>query len=172
MKKVLILCGVVAAFLCIAQNANAQYARKGANIVDLNKTVLTDQQLINLVGNDVYEETIVGARKQFKSGRGLITGGVIGLGAGLAGAVMTSLKASDEGYDDLTAAAEDDETIALMYLGSSILTSLGGTALTGGIVLKAIGKRRLNWVADHANGVAVTYRRGATQNGFGLALNF
>ena len=34
MRKALILCGLVAAFLCLAQNANAQYARQGANIVD------------------------------------------------------------------------------------------------------------------------------------------
>ena len=172
MKKLLILCCLVAAFLCIAQNANAQYARKGANIVDLNKTVLTDQAIINLVGNDIYEETVVGARKQFKAGSGLITGGLVGIGAGLAGAVLTGYKAGKDGYSDLQTAVENDGSIAVMYLASTALVSLGGTAFTGGVVLKTIGKKRLNWVADHANGVAMTYHVGATPNGFGLALNF
>jgi hypothetical protein len=172
MKKVLILCGFIAAFLCLAQNANAQYARKGANLVDMNGTVLSDQAIINLVGNDVFEQTVIGARKQYKAGNGLIIGGIVGMGAGLAGAVLTGKAIADRGYSDMETAISHDGSIAAMYIGSSALASLGFTALSGGIAFKTIGKKRLNWVADHANGVAMTYHVGATPNGLGVALQF
>ena len=61
-----------------------------------------------------------------------------------------------------------------MYLGSTALTSAGFAALSGGIVLKTIGKKRLDWVAEEVNRVSgnVTLNVGATPNGFGIALNF
>ena len=99
MRKALILCGLVAALMCLAQNANAQYARKGANIVDQKGAVLSDQELISIVGNDIYEQTVIGARKQFKAGKKLITGGIIGIGVGFAGLVAAAVKMQDAGYD-------------------------------------------------------------------------
>ena len=61
-----------------------------------------------------------------------------------------------------------------MYLGSVAALSLGSAALTAGIPLKVIGKKRLDWVAEEANRVSgnVTLNVGATPNGFGIALNF
>ena len=161
-------CGLVAALLCLTQNANAQYARKGADLVSQNGFTLSDQEIISIVGNDVFDQTVVGARKQYKAGKGLITGGVLGICAGLAGAVYT-------GYNnDLTTAVGDDASIAALYLGSTALTSAGGAALSGGIILKTIGKKRLDWVAEEVNRVSgnVTLNVGATPNGFGIALNF
>lgn len=159
MRKALILCGIVAALLCLAQNANAQYARKGANIVDPQGTVLSDQALIDIVGNDIYEQTVIGARKQFKAGKKLITGGIIGIGVGLAGIVAAGVKMQDAGYDgNWEAAIENDPAVAGLYLLGAGATSLGGSALSAGIVLKTIGKKRLNWVSD--------------QCGVGIALNF
>lgn len=172
MKYLTTLCGIIAAFLCLAQSANAQYARKGANLVDQNKVVLSDQALINVVGNDVYEETVIGARKQYKAGNALIWSGVGGIGLGLAGAVLTGIRLGQSNYANLETAIQNDPSIAGMYLASSALMSLGGTAISGGIVFKTIGKKRLNWVADYANGVAMTYHVGATPNGIGLALKF
>lgn len=174
MKRFAILCGLVAAFLCLAQNANAQYARKGADLVDQNKVVLSDQDIINLVGNDVFDQTVVGARKQYKAGRGLITGGIIGIGAGLAGAFITGYKAGKAGYNDLETALSNDGSIAAMYLASTAAASLGGAALSGGIILKTIGKKRLNWVSEEANRVSgnVSLNVGATPHGMGIVLNF
>jgi hypothetical protein len=94
-------CGIVAALLCLTQNANAQYARKGADLVSQNGVVLSDQDIVNLVGSDVFEQTVVGARKQYKAGKSLITGGIIGIGAGLAGAFVTGYKAGKAGYNDM-----------------------------------------------------------------------
>ncbi len=174
MKRFAILCGLVAAFLCLAQNANAQYARKGADLVDQNKVVLSDQDIINLVGNDVFDQTVIGARKQYKVGKGLITGGILGIGAGLAGSVLAGVKAANDGYSDFDTAVENDGAVLALYLGSTALMSAGIAALNGGIVLKTIGKKRLDWVSEEANRVSgnVSLNVGATPHGMGITLNF
>ena len=94
-------CGIVAALLCLTQNANAQYARDGYHIVNQNGVALSNQEIIDLVGVDVYEQTVLGAWKQYKAGKSLITGGIIGIGAGLAGAFVTGYQAGKAGYNDL-----------------------------------------------------------------------
>ena len=167
-------CGLVAALLCLTQNANAQYARKGADLVSQNGFTLSDQEIINIVGNDVFDQTVIGARKQYKAGKGLITGGILGIGAGLAGSVLAGVKAANDGYNDFQRAVENDGSVLAMYLGSVAALSLGSAALTAGIPLKVIGKKRLDWVAEEANRVSgnVTLNVGATPNGFGIALNF
>ena len=167
-------CGIVAALLCLTQNANAQYARKGADLVSQNGVVLSDQDIVNLVGSDVFEQTVVGARKQYKAGKSLITGGIIGIGAGLAGAFVTGYKAGKAGYNDMQTALSDDGSIAALYLASAAAASLGSAALTGGIVMKIIGNKRLDWVSEEADRVSgnVSLNVGATPNGMGIVLNF
>ena len=181
MKRITILCGLVAALLCLTQNASAQYARKGANIVDKSGYILSDSQLINIVGQDVFDQTVVGARKQYKAGKKLIWGGVAGIVAGIAGSVYSIVKLNDAGYtnvdltspDDLKVILDNDPSIAFMYLGSSALVGVGGTAFTAGVVLKTIGKKRLNWVEDQANAArGYSLNVGATPNGMGLYLTF
>ena len=181
MKRIAILFGIVAALLCLTQNASAQYARKGANIVDKNGYILSDSQLINVVGQDVFDQTVVGARKQYKSGKKLIWGGIAGIAAGVAGTVYSIVKLNDAGYtdvdltsyEDLQEILDKDPSIAAMYLGSSALMSVGGTAFTAGVVLKTIGKKRLNWVEEQANAArGYSLNVGATQNGLGLYLTF
>lgn len=167
-------CGLVAALLCLTQNANAQYAREGANLVNQNGVVLSNQDIIDLVGSDVFEQTVVGAQKQYKAGKGLITGGIIGMGAGFAGAFLTGYKAGKSGYNSLEQAVDNDSSILIMYLGSVAAASLGSVALAAGIPLKIIGNKRLDWVSEEANKAAdnVSLNVGATPNGFGIALNF
>ena len=173
MKKFALIIGLVAAFLCLAQNANAQYARQGANIVDKSGYVLSDSQLINLVGNDVFQQTVVGARKQYKAGNGLIWGGVAGIGLGLAGAVLTGIKVGKANYNDVETALKSDSSIAAMYLGSTAVMSLGTSALSAGIVLKTIGKKRLDWVEGQANAAkGYSLDLGPTPYGVGLAVRF
>ena len=178
MKRFAILCGIIAALLCLTQNASAQYARKGANIVDKSGYVLSDSQLIKLVGNDVFDQTVVGARKQYKAGNKLLWGGIAGVGAGVACAVLMSVRMVNEGYygvthENLKEIIEKDPTLVALYAGSSALTSLGGTAFTAGVVLKTIGKKRLNWVEDQANAArGYSLNVGTTPNGMGLYLTF
>jgi hypothetical protein len=167
-------CGIVAALLCLTQNANAQYARDGYHIVNQNGVALSNQEIIDLVGVDVYEQTVLGAWKQYKAGKSLITGGIIGIGAGLAGAFVTGYKAGKAGYNDMQTALSDDGSIAALYLASAAAASLGSAALTGGIVMKIIGNKRLDWVSEEANRVSgnVSLNVGATPNGMGIVLNF
>ncbi len=173
MRKALILCGLVAALLCLAQNANAQYARQGANIVDKSGYVLSDSQLTKLVGNDVFQQTVVGARKQYKAGNGLIWGGVAGVGLGIAGAVLTGIQVGKKNYSDVETALKNDSSIAAMYMGSTAVMSVGASALSAGIVLKTIGKKRLNWVEGQANAAkGYSLNLGATPNGVGIAVRF
>ena len=181
MKRFAFLCGIIAALLCLTQNASAQYARKGADIVDVNGYVLSDSQLISLVGQDTFDQTVVGARKQYKSGKTLIWGGVAGMAAGFAGVVYSIVKLNDAGYqnldltnpDHIKTVMDNDPSIGAMYLGSTALMSVGGTAFTAGVVLKTIGKKRLNWVEDQANSAkGYTLNIGTTRNGMGLYLTF
>jgi len=172
MKRIAFICGLVAALLCLTQNASAQYSRRGVNFLDEGGFTVSDTQLINLVGQNVFDETVVGARKQYKAGNGLIWGGVAGLCVGLAGTVFTGVKLANSSYTDLETAITNDSSIAAMYLASTAVMSLGGTLFSGGIVFKTIGKKRLNWVADQANGVKLSYHVGATPSGVGLALQF
>ena len=54
MKKILIISGIIAAFLCLAQNANAQIAgpihRDGAYLADQRGNILSNQEVLTLVG--------------------------------------------------------------------------------------------------------------------------
>ena len=181
MKRIAVIFGIIAALLSLTQNASAQYARKGANIVDKNGYVLSDSQLINVVGQNVFDQTVVGARKQYKSGKKLIWGGIAGIAAGVAGTVYSIVKLNDAGYqnldltnpDHIKTVLDNDPSIGAMYLGSSALMSIGGTAFTAGVVLKTIGKKRLNWVEDQANSAkGYTLNIGTTRNGMGLYLTF
>jgi hypothetical protein len=180
MKKLLILCGLVAACLCLAQTASAQYAgpivRKGVNLVDRNGNVIPDGALMDIVGADVYSKTVVGARKQMKAGRALIWSGAAGMLVGTAGMVAgTVLIANNAHIGSNGKMVYDNEDKAAagagIYLAGGLLLGAGAIALDAGIPLAIIGKKRLNWVADHTNGV-VSYNIGATPNGVGIALNF
>ena len=184
MKKALILSGLVAAFLCLTQNANAQYLpaqihRDGASFVDERGRTLSDSELIDAVGVDIFTETVIGARKQYTAGRKLLVSGIAGLGVGVAGilggtAIVAAAgphkNANDEIYFD-----DEDKAMtggAVILLGS-VAAALGGTALSIGIPLKAIGQSRLNWVEnDYNERQGSALHLGATPNGVGLALRF
>ena len=184
MKKFLIISGIIAVFLSIAQSAHAQYHparihRDHASFVDEYRHALSDRELIDAIGVDVFEETVVGARKQYTVGQKLFVSGLAGLGLGVAGlvgggAIVAAAgphqKANDEIYFD-------DEDLAsvggVVILFGTITTALAGTALTVGIPLKAIGQSRLNWVEnDYNDRQRLSLQVGATPSGVGLALRF
>lgn len=185
MKKSTIILGVIGALMCLAFNANAQYIpsqihRDRANFVDNRGYTLSDQELIDLVGEDVFFDTVVGARKQYSAGRKLVISGAAGLGVGLVGilggAVMFAAAGPEQASNGQVYV--DDEDLALagsvtMVLGS-IAAALGGTALTVGIPFKAIGQSRLNWVENEYNDRArgYSFHVGSTPHGIGLTLNF
>ena len=186
MKKALILCGIVAAFLCFARNANAQYVttlqRDHGNLIDQRGNLLSDVEIRNLVGDDIFNETYVGAKKQYAAGRKLVWGGaagtVVGIGAMVGGQYLFANNTYWAGNEDnpQTLHFSDEEKGKLglvLCAGGLLMTRLSSIALEVGIPFYVIGKKRLDWVADNYNtGVNLTCHVGATPNGFGLALQF
>ena len=175
MKRLTILCGIIAALLCLAQNASAQYARKGAKLVDPNRTVLTDQQIIGIVGQDIYDQTVVGARKQYKAGTGLLWGGIGGVvvGTGLAAYPVLQLVNNTKSVEEAIEALADEPGGLAMYAGGCALAGIGSTLFTIGVIMKCVGKGRLSWVAEQANaakGYSLCF--GPTPHGVGVSLSF
>jgi len=185
MKKLFVICVLLAASLGFAQEAKAQFAgpitRQKANLVDQSGHILTDSEIIGLVGNDIFEETVVGARRQLKAGKGLIIGGAAGIGTGLVFAVFTGVAMANNSaqYDrDMRDGRRDDfytyGYAPALYFCSVAFTSLGLTALGGGIAFRAIGKSRLGWVAEQCNprSGGVTLEWSATPAGAGIVMRF
>ena len=185
MRKSIIFCGIVMVFMCLTHSANAQYIpaqihRDGAAFVDEHGRTLSDNELINAIGEDIFEDTVTGARKQYKAGRPLVISGGIGLGVGLAGIIggvamvgAANPYQSSDGqvyFDDYDLA----EAGAVVTALGVVAAALGGTALTVGIPLKAIGQSRLNWVENDYNERAGGYSLhiGSAPHGVGLTLNF
>jgi hypothetical protein len=193
MKKLLIIGGLISAFLCLAQNASAQYARihrDGTNFVDNRGVTLSDQELIGLIGDDIYFDTVVGARKQYNVGRKLIRGGAISMGAGflamLGGTALMYASGGSGYYSDYYHGNYPDRYYydggsesgmasgALLYVSGAIALTVGGLVLEAGIPLKIIGKSRLNWVEndfnDRSRGTSLHF--GAAPSGLGMTLTF
>ena len=182
MRKALILCGFVAAFLCLAQNANAQYNgpihRDGAYLADQRGNILSNHEVLTLIGQDIYDQTYVGAQKQRKAGKALIWSGIGGMvgGAVLYGVGFSKIAdkvSQSSSQDDIQRAFEGAPGSAGMVLGGTLLMAAGAVALDAGIPLAIIGKKRLNWIADDYNARKnLAYQVGVTPNGVGLAVRF
>ena len=175
---------MVAAFLCFSQNAKAQYLpdqihREKDHFVNESGSILSDKELIDAVGADIFQETVVGARKQYRTGQKLFVSGLAGLGVGVVGivggtAIIGAAGPHQTANNEVTF---DDEDLALtgavvLTIGS-IAAALGGTALTVGIPFKVIGQSRLNWVEnDYNERQGYTLRFGAAPHGMGLTVRF
>ena len=184
MKKTNFLCGLVAAFLCLVQNANAQYLpdriqRDGADFLDPRGMVLSDQDIIDLVGEDIFFDTVVGARKQYNAGRNLIRSGAITAGAGLGGFMtgMVLLAHSEMGYDRVRQTYYDMDGEgalgATLIVAGCLAATTGCLLVDAGIPLKVIGQSRLNWVENEYNGrQGYSLHVGAAPHGIGLTVRF
>jgi hypothetical protein len=189
MKKIALLCGLVAALLCLTQSAKAQYTqihRDGAGFVDERGFALSNQEVRDLVGDDVYFETVVGASKQYRVGGNLIRSGAITLGAGLASALGGAALFVNSGYDPrpvydeyqrITYRDYDESTEVaglLLLTGGYVAMFVGGALLEAGIPIRIIGQSRLNWVENNYNDYSrnVSLHVGAAPHGVGLTLKF
>ena len=190
MKKIAILCGLVAALLCLTQSAKAQYIqihRDGAGFVDNRGVALSNQEVHDLVGDDVYFDTVVGASKQYRVGGNLIRSGAITLGAGLLSALGGAALLVSNSPDSPSSRYyqyqerpyyEGDEAAfaggAVLLTGGYIAMFVGGALLEAGIPLRIIGQSRLNWVENDFNDNVsnVSLHVGAAPHGVGLTLRF
>lgn len=167
---------ILTAFILGACFANAQtnpefLKFKGGNFYGESGTVYTDAQMLQLIGRDIYDETYVGALKQYRTGRNLIIiGGVTAL-AGLGGCIgILAANSTEEGVEGMS------DSAIMGFYGSMLVAVLGGVALDVGIPLTIIGKSRLNWIADDYNakqsGVSLRLTGCSAGPGVGLALVF
>lgn len=192
MKKIVILAIAAAAFIASSVVANAQYRPSSlsqhlAGFEDENGHELTDQEVFQLIGEDIYNETYRGASKQYKTGRTLIIVGAATAGAGLVGTIVgavATVNAIDQGHvtyqtkNGQRVIKNYDSTAALAavgFAGGVVLLTGGVACLSAGIPLNVIGRKRLEWIANEYNHQAVSsasLRVGLTNYGAGLVLNF
>lgn len=179
MKRFAILCGVVAALLCLSLRASAQYRparihRAGTHFKADDGHRLQDSELKDLVGEDIYNETVHGARFQMRLGTGLMWGGALCIGAGLAGAVYTGYKAADANFDTFWDAVKSSKEIYSLYSKTVGVLTFGTSVFAAGIPIHIIGKCRLNWVEDNYNANArdISCNFGLTPSGVGLVMTF
>lgn len=137
--------------------------RDNANFYFNGTEKLTSSQVLELVGEDVYNDTYKGALKQYKAGIPLMA---IGSAAGLGAIVVATIG----GFNLDT---------SLIYTGIGV-AAIADAFLAGGIASFIIGRNRLDWVArnynreqrDNAKNAAQEVSLVPAQNGIGLALRF
>ena len=155
------------------------------------KQVLTDLEVREIIGEEIFQETYVGARKQYKAGLGLLIGGGV---VTLSGAIICNRAESfikDRGKGTLWAiiktswnkgsmddvgldqAAEDVTKGIVWYFCGAGVSYVGTTLLKFGIPFYAVGRKRLEWIADDYNRRnAPSLEITATPFGPGLRLQF
>ena len=170
MKKVfIVLLGILAIGLgrVQAQIMPEYIEMSKGSFYDEKGNRLTDGQMRQIIGDELFGETYRGATKQFNTGKKLITFGSIGLGVG---AVAAATCAVLYNYDEY----ESDALLAGVYAGSALAT-MGILALDVGIPFHVIGKKRLNWIADDYNeskDYTLRVTGSSAGTGLGLALVF
>jgi hypothetical protein len=144
-----------------------QIRYRGGDLVDSQGNVIKPEDIRFYIGNQIYEDTYVGARKQLRSGKTLVW---IGAPVAVAGIVMMIAGLNSMEYDD-------GEYYDYGLYSAGLLAGLAGsTCIDVGIPLLVIGKKRLEWIADDYNGRLHGSRRqpyiSTSSKGFGIALNF
>lgn len=177
MKRITSYFCLFVTFLCIAQRADAQYAtsihHEHGKLVDSRGVVLSDNEVMNLIGDEIYNATYLGAKKQCKIGRTLIWSGVAGMVAGTGMMMWGQELFTDSPYMQGIGTETEGKVGLALCVGGLLVNSLGSAALNVGIPLSIVGNKRLDWIADNYNGSAnLTFQVGAAPNGFGLTLRF
>lgn len=179
-KTLLLLVLFFAGFSAHAQYVPRQIEQERGRLLDDRGEVMPDYMVQRLVGDEIYKETYVGARKQYKAGKVLITTGLIGAGAGLAvsgvslGVFISDyiqmFGNTDNIWDSFSSATD---SVGWFYRGFAI-AGAGGSAFLTGLIFKTIGWRRLEWIAGQYNegNRPVAIRLGQGRYGTGLVLNF
>ncbi|MBQ3916937.1 MAG: hypothetical protein II693_02230 [Bacteroidales bacterium] len=167
----------VAAMLFCSIDANAQYAQPAPQTLEIRSGRLTaeggrtlsDNEVRLLVGDEIFQKTYVGARRQYNAGIALLSGGLAGVGAGIA--LMVTADNSGVRSDNYYGYDESDGRAAL----GALLMIAGGACIDVGVPFLIIGKRRLSWIAEDynmKNSPAYSFNIEGTSNGVGLVIRF
>lgn len=187
------------ALLCSAGcwTASAQWAPESLNYgwghLRDGKHKLSDLEVQEIIGQDIYQQTYVSARKQYKAGLGLlIGGGAVSLGGMIITgrsesfvkdkgkkAIWTLVKESwNKGEIDgshMDQAAEDIAKGLVWYFCGAGISYVGTIVLRVGIPIFIVGSKRLDWIADDYNErhqQTPVLEMTATPYGPGLRLSF
>lgn len=181
MKKILlaVMLMLLPAFAALAQYVPSQIEQSKGRLLDDNGEVMPDFMVKRLVGDEIFEETYLGAVKQYKAGKWLMLGGGLVVGAGVAvsgvslGVFFVNYVNIWKGENLWDSFSQAKDVLSWFYRGFSI-AGLGASVFTMGIIFKTVGWKRLEWVAEEYNNgrPAVTLRFGAGEYGTGLVLNF
>ena len=150
--------------------------------------VLSDREVFYAIGEEIYEDTYEGARRQYRAGSTLITVGSATLGVSLATTIVSGLLTTkydifghrgDYFNQENYSYYDMESRTKLGYLGfccAILEAAVGFTTLTSGVVFYSIGRGRLGWVADNynlqVNNHPVIFRLGEGEYGTGLIVNF
>lgn len=154
----------------------------------LNGNKLSEEEIRQVIGNDIYEETYSRAIKQRKLGNTLTIVGAAtaGVGGGIALAGVLGAFGTIKHtwyYDPNTGQTWGDQydysdnlnkVGPIMIIGYAIF-SAGLAALSAGIPLKIIGNKRLDWVEEETNrklNQQISMNVGFTRHGVGVIVNF
>jgi len=143
-----------------AQEKSGSLHYLGKGDFAISGTHLTEGELYDLLGDEVYYETYLPAQKQRR----------IGLPVGIAGAGLLGATAVWYAVSIDTDWVEEKTVV----ISSSIAWTVGFAA-SAGLAYYIIGNKRLKWIADdynRRNGSAASLQVGPTLNGIGLVLNF
>lgn len=173
---------VLAVFAAQAQYLPTRLQQAGASLVNENGEALSNQEVLLAVGQQIFDETYVGAVKQYNAGRKLLSGGAVAMGAGLGVTVASAIlfANADLSYTTDSRGVRHYRNLgtkgAVGYAGvcagvAAIVT--GFEVLSAGIVFKSIGAKRLQWVASDYNAKApVAIRIGNGRYGTGVVVSF
>jgi len=146
----------------------------------LNGRELDDYETRQFIGDEIYNNTFIPARRQRKAGMVLSTiGGVVtGVGTIVTIVGVATSTTTHTWYQDSSGRTWGDkytDNISPALLAGAIIAPVGFVILGTGIPLMVIGTKRLNWVEEDANDKLshpMTLNLNSSANGFGLCLNF
>jgi len=178
---IVLLLALLPAFQARAQYVPQRIEQEKGRLLDDKGEVMPDFMVQRLVGDQIYEDTYLGARKQYKTGKRLIVPGLIGMGVGVAATGVATVKFFSNYIEMWGPPTEDSwahlgeatDSVSWIYRGIGIV-GVGYAMFTAGLIFKTIGWKRLEWVADEYNEgqKAPSVRIGQGQYGAGLVINF
>lgn len=180
---------LIVALACMTGwTASAQYYhpdnlhRVRNTLVSETGVVLSDEEVLAGVGEEIFHETYVGAVRQYNGSTALIWSGAGTAALGVGGIVTSAIfykRIQETKAATGPGAPQSLKTQMILselgIFGSTAITVAGVSALITGLVFRIISTQRLEWVAADYNSTEsrqVTARLGNGQYGTGLIITF
>lgn len=114
---------------------------RGGGELFLNGQKLSDDKVLQLVGRQNFEKTYLPAKGQYLVGNRMVT----------AGAILTAIGGTVLITGTILQYTVDNDFVWMAVSGDAVFGVGFGAVLPVGLVLRSIGKGRLNWVANDYN---------------------